>query len=144
MTKSVKAAELFENGYACSQSVLAAYADDFGLDRETALKISGGFGGGMGGMGKVCGALTGAFMVIGLKHRGVEPGNNDAKQLTAKLVSETAEKFIAIHGSINCSDLLGCDFSTAEGKADAQDKGLFDTLCPKFVRDAADILEELL
>ena len=67
MSNAEKAVTTFTNGYSCSQAVVSAYAEQFGLDHDTALRIAGGFGGGMGRRGEVCGALTGAFMVIGLK-----------------------------------------------------------------------------
>lgn len=96
----------FKNGMNCSQSVVMAYADLLGADAETMFKVAEGFGRGMGGMQYVCGALTGAFMLIGLKN---SSGSTEAstKAKTAKLVKEVAEKFCSINGSIMCSELKG-------------------------------------
>jgi C_GCAxxG_C_C family probable redox protein len=119
------------------------YGLRFGLDREIALKIAGAFGSGMG-MGETCGAVTGAFMVIGLKHGKTKADNNAAKETTYELVKELTSRFSARNGSIKCKELLGCDLSTPEGMEAVIEKKLFITLCPKFVQDAAEILEAFL
>ncbi|UCD85357.1 MAG: C_GCAxxG_C_C family protein, partial [Deltaproteobacteria bacterium] len=80
MSKVKSAVSCFKEGFSCSQVLLSTYGTDFGLDRETALKVAGAFGGGMGRMGEVCGAVTGAFMVIGLKHGMVKGEDNKAKE----------------------------------------------------------------
>ena len=134
----------FEEGFSCSQAVFSAYAEQLGLDRETALKISGGFGGGMGRLALTCGAVTGAFMAIGLKYGAVEAGDQEAKDNTYALVREFADRFRSCHGSITCQELLGCDISKPEGLEMAREQGLFKTTCPRLVRDAAEILEEIL
>ena len=135
--------ELFRQGFSCSQAVLAAYAPMFGLERETALKVSSGFGGGMGRLGETCGAVTGAFMVLGLKF-GTATTDRQAKEAAYAMVREFAARFKAIHGSLVCRDLLGCDLNTPEGLAVAQEKKLFSTVCPPYVKTAARILEDLL
>lgn len=119
------------------------YGLRFGLDREIALKIAGAFGSGMG-MGETCGAVTGAFMVIGLKHGKTKADNDAAKETTYELVKELTSRFSARNGSIKCKELLGCDLSTPEGMEAVIEKKLFITLCPKFVQDAAEILEAFL
>jgi C_GCAxxG_C_C family probable redox protein len=134
----------FKEGFNCSQAIIASYSDLFGLDRKTALRISAGFGGGMGRMGGTCGAVTGSFMVIGLKHGAVSPKDKDAKEKTHRLVREFVERFRARNGSISCKDLLGCDISLPEGEKFAKENNFHKTLCPKFVRDAAEILEDLM
>jgi len=126
-------------GHSCAQAVFSAFAEQMGLEYETAVKLTSGFGGGMG-MGSVCGAVTGAIMAIGLKNGGVDP---KAKEQTAKLVREFNDRFTALHHSLNCRDLLGCDLSTPEGRQTAKNKNLF-AVCPSIVRDAATILNELL
>jgi C_GCAxxG_C_C family probable redox protein len=134
----------FEEGFSCSQAVFSAYAEQFGLDRETALKIAGGFGGGMGRMAQTCGAVTGAFMAIGLKYGAIESDDQEAKDKAYDLVREFADRFKLRHGSIICQELLGCDISKPEGLNAARDQGLFKTICPRLVRDAAEMLEEIL
>jgi len=102
----------FKEGFNCSQSILSVYGAEYGISRDMALKIACPFGAGIGRMAEVCGAVTGAFMVIGLKY-----GNTDAKNISAKgntyqLVSKFADRFKARNGTINCGELLGCDLGT--------------------------------
>lgn len=144
MNRIESARALFKEGFSCSQAVAAAYSDLYGLDRETALRVSAGFGGGMGRMAGTCGAVTGAFMVIGLKNGATSARDKDKKENTHRLVRELAEKFQAVYGSLACKDLLGCDVSTPEGMAQSKDKKFHQTVCPKFVESAAEILEGIL
>jgi C_GCAxxG_C_C family probable redox protein len=133
----------FKPGCNCSQSVLAEYAEELGLDTETALKIACGFGGGMGRLGYACGAVTGAVMVIGLKACGSDPTDPIAKARVYGLVKTFFEEFEARHETTVCRELLGCDISTPAGHDEAEALGLFKTECPIFVRDAVEILEEM-
>jgi C_GCAxxG_C_C family probable redox protein len=119
------------------------YGLRFGLDREIALKLAGAFGSGMG-MGETCGAVTGAFMIIGLKHGKTKADNDVAKEATYELANEFTLRFKAQNKSIHCRELLGYDLSTPEGRDSVAENNLFVTLCPKFVQDAAEILEALL
>jgi C_GCAxxG_C_C family probable redox protein len=139
-----QAVACFGNGFSCSQAVFSTYAEELGLDKETALKISGAFGGGMAGMADTCGAVTGAFMAIGLKYGKTKLDDEEAKKKTYSLVAEFVERFKARHSSIVCRELLGCDISTPEGKRTFEDNKLKDAKCRKFVQDAAEILEEIL
>jgi len=109
-----------------------------------ALKVAGAFGGGMGCMGKTCGAVTGAFMVIGLKHGKTRAEDDQAKEKAYSLVREFADRFQARNGSTVCGQLLDCDISTPEGKRLAEEEKLFTTMCPEFVQDAAEIIEHIL
>ena len=143
MSNSDKAAALFGQGFSCSQAVLAAYCEQFGLDKEQACKISTGFGGGMH-LDQACGAVTGAFMVIGLKYGRTRADDTEAKMKTARTVAEFAKKFKARHGSIGCTELLGCNISTIEGFEEEKKKNLFKQVCPKYVTSAAEILDEML
>jgi C_GCAxxG_C_C family probable redox protein len=138
------AVSLFQEGFSCSQALLAAYADCFGLDRDVALRIAAGFGGGMGRMAKTCGAVTGAFMLIGLKYGGMDVKDRQAKAKTYEVVREFAGKFLESHGSLSCRELLGCDISTPEGSQSAKEKRLNSTICPNLVKSAAQILEEVI
>ena len=144
MNRIEKAVSCFKEGFSCAPAVFSAYASEFGLDIETALKIAAGFGGGMGRMGETCGAVTGAFMVIGLKYGKTKAEDDQAKEKTYELVRESAKRFKARNGTIICKELLGCDLSTPEGMKLAKEKGLTETLCPKFIQDAVEILEEML
>jgi C_GCAxxG_C_C family probable redox protein len=134
----------FEEGFSCSQAVLSTFAPQLGLDRELALKVAGPFGAGMGRMGDTCGAVTGAFMVIGLLHGRTQAGDQETKEKAYALVADLAGQFRQRNGSLVCRELLGCDLSTPEGRQFAHDQGLAATRCVKFVRDAADIVETML
>ncbi len=142
--KSEQASRKFRMGFNCSQAVLSVYAEEFGLCRETALKIACGFGGGMGRMALTCGAVTGAFMVIGLKYGNVDANEKEIKEKTYGLVREFARRFEKRNGSSICRELLGCDISGPEGLRNAKDNGLFASVCPGLVQDAIGILEEML
>ncbi len=144
MSEGEKAVACFNEGFMCSQAVLAAYAAEFGVDRQTALKVSAAFGGGMGRLGEVCGAVTGAFMVIGLKYGRTEVKDAKAHEKAARLVQEFAQRFKSMSGSIICRELLGCDLNTKEGQQAFVDRKLRDTLCTRYVRDAAEIVGQLI
>jgi len=144
MSKADVAVAAFKEGYSCSQAVLSAYAADFGIERVLALRLAAGFGGGMGRMGEVCGALTGAFMVLGLKHGAIAANDHQAKEKTHERVRELARRFKARHGSLRCRELTGCDLSTPEGYELAKQQGVFSRLCPQLVQDAAALLGEAL
>jgi len=139
MKKSQLAIEHFKT-LNCAQSVLLSYANELNLDEMTALKIAAGFGGGMA-MAETCGAVTGAYMVLGLK---APEGKTiqEIKTETKVAVKRFNELFIAKHGSLKCKKLLGVDISTPEGSAEANEKNLFDTVCSELVASAAEILEK--
>jgi len=134
----------FQEGFSCSQAVFSVFAENHGLDRETALRISGAFGGGMARMGLVCGAVTGAYMVIGHKYGKSKVGDDQAREKTYKLVWKFTERFKAENGFIICKELLGFDLSVPKEAAQAHAKGLFKNICPRLVKDAVEILEEML
>lgn len=144
MSKSERAVSCFEEGFSCAQAVLSTFGPGLGLSREAALRVAGGFGGGMGRMGRVCGAVTGAFMVIGLRYGKTRPEDEEKREKAYNLVNQFADAFRTRNGSIVCGELLGCDISTPEGRGLAREKGVFATLCPELVRDAAEIIEEIL
>lgn len=144
MSKVEVAASCFEEGFLCSQAILSTYCEESGLDRDMALKISAALGGGMARMGGVCGAVSGAFLVISLKYGHVKADDHQGKDKTYSLVREFVDKFKSRNGSFICKDLLGCDINTPDGLEQAREKNLFSTVCPKFVRDAAEIVEQLL
>lgn len=139
MKKSQIAVENFKT-LNCTQSVLLSYSREFNIDEMTALKIASGFGGGMA-MGKTCGAVTGAYMVLGLKVQSDRKTIQEIKTESKTAVRKFNELFIAKHGSLKCKKLLGVDISTPEGSVKANEKNLFDTVCTELVASAADIVE---
>ena len=102
-----KAVSLFKEGYNCSQSVVAAFADMYGFTEEQALKMSSAFGGGIGRMRETCGAACGLFMLAGLEKGATEGSDREGKAATYALVQELAAKFKEENGSLRCADLLG-------------------------------------
>lgn len=140
MKKSQQAIENFKT-LNCAQSVLLSYASELKLDEMTALKISAGFGGGMA-MAETCGAVTGAYMVLGLKVQTEGKTIQEIKAETKVAVKKFNELFIAKHGSLKCKKLLGVDISTPEGSAVANEKNLFNTVCVELVGSAVEILEK--
>lgn len=107
-----KAVALFKSGYNCSQAVVAAFADMYGLTEEQALKISASFGGGIGRMRETCGAACGIFMLAGFEKSAIDPEDREGKTENYALVQELAAEFEARNGSINCGELLGLKKNT--------------------------------
>lgn len=120
----------------CSQSILENYAPAYGVQPETACKLATGFAGGMAA-GHECGAVTAAYMVLGLAHGPKE------RKVFAKIETFN-ERFKARHKELGCSRLLGVDMGTKEGMREAQRKGLIAARCPGYVKSAAEILETMI
>lgn len=142
--KQDHASRCFKGGFNCAQAVFAAFSSELGLDEQTALKIAGGFGGGMGHTGYTCGAVSGAVMAIGLKHGKCKAEDTEAKARTYALVQEFCRQFKEKHGSVLCTELTGHDLSSEEEVRAAREAGIFQTVCPKLVGDAVSIAEKLL
>ena len=146
-TKADLARQYHERGFNCAQSVLAPFARDYGLSEETALRISTGFGSGMGRLCDVCGALTGAFMVVGLKHGRSESDGTKygpKTETTYDLVRALASRFRERNSSIYCGELVGHDLSIPEEREKAKQDGVFTRVCNKCIQDAAELVEEAL
>jgi C_GCAxxG_C_C family probable redox protein len=144
MTRAEEAAKLIATSQMnCAQAVVSVFAQEIGLDRSTALKASLPFGAGMGRTSGVCGAASGAYMVLGLRLYPGVTSPSEHKEKVYSLVQEFNRRFKALHKSINCTDLISCDLSTTEGRAKARDNQSFSTTCPRFVADAVTILETL-
>ena len=143
MQKSEISRENFNQNYNCSQSVLAAFAPELGLDRDLALRMATGMGAGLARQGGTCGAVLGAILAIGLKAGMGEKDSPANKDKTYTMVQEFTRRFTALHGSIQCPGLLGLDLSIPEERQSAQDQGLFKSQCPIFVMDSARLVEEL-
>ena len=140
MNEVARAVGSFRSGHACSQAVVGTWARRFGLEENLALRISAGFGGGMGLAG-TCGAVTGAVMVLGLAYCDdtccTKAGRSDLYQ-TVRLF---AEQFRQREGSLICRELLGCDITTEAGLKTAQDGNKFGTRCVGLVETAVSLLE---
>ena len=143
MDKLKNAELLFSQGFNCSQAVFSTFCEELGVDQETALKISCGFGGGMCN-GEICGAVTGAVMVIGLKNGQGNGEDKESKEKIFEVVKEFTNRFQSVNGSIICKELLDFDLNQENGRKIAREKGLFKNTCPKMINDAVQILEEIL
>ena len=133
-TKGEEAKKCFECGYNCSQAVFCTFCKELGIDKETALKIASSFGGGMGRMREVCGAVTGMFMAAGLKYGYTLPENPSEKTEHYKKIQILAERFKERNGSIICRELLEKAKVTHSNKKS----------CGELVKDAAEIFDEFI
>lgn len=138
-----EALKLFEEKYHCSQAVFAAFSEEYGVKKEDALKIGGCFGSGMR-KGEVCGACTGALMVLGLKYGKFRKDDVESKIKSDEVCDKFLDEFKKENGSYICNTLLGCDISTQEGVQYALDNNLFTEFCPKMVESAVIITEKIL
>jgi C_GCAxxG_C_C family probable redox protein len=143
-SKADSAAKCFLSGFNCAQAVSSMYAEELGIKREDALKISCGLGAGMGRRQEVCGAVSGAFLLIGCKHGNIDPMDRTSLDNTYKLVRQLADQFIAKHGSILCKELLGCKLLTPEGQQYYKEQNLRETKCAKYVHDCTEMVEAIL
>lgn len=143
MTHVNDALKYFEEKFHCSQAVFAAFSEDYGLPKEQALKIGGCFGSGMR-KGEVCGACTGALMVLGLKYGKSKVDDVESKLKSDKVCDRFLDEFKKENGSYICNELLGCDISTEEGVKYAIENNLFTDFCPKMVESATLITEKIL
>ena len=144
MLRSEKALDYYFDGFNCAQAVIASFADVLQMSEEQVLRLASGFGGGMGRMQETCGAVTGAFMVIGFLRGKYKQGDDEAKEHTNKLIQEFSRKFAESHGSINCKALINYDLNTEEGRLEAEKADVFFKKCSNFVKEAVEILEEIL
>lgn len=135
----------FRKGYSCSQSVFSALAQRWKIDPEVSLRVAAGFGGGIARSARTCGCVTGAIMAIGLAQSSISPElNRSEKEKTYEVGQRFMRAFEKRNGSTLCAELLGCDISTAEGLAKARQQGLFQTRCTGLVRDAVEIVQDML
>ena len=142
MTDPVTTAqERFAQKFNCSQSVFSAFAPKFGIQDEIALKLASPFGGGTAHQGHVCGAVTGALMVLGLQKGSA---TLETKDETYRLAEEYIKRFKELHGSILCRELTGHDISKPGELEKAREEGVFQTTCPGLVKDAAELVAEFI
>lgn len=142
---SEKAVNNFKSGYNCAQSVFLAFAEEFGLDRETALKLSSSFGGGMGRLREVCGAVSSMFAIAGLKEGYTSPNDDEIKAKHYELIQNLAEEFKSKYGTIICRDLLELpEGSDSPIPSKRTEEYYASRPCEAFVRYAAEIIEQKL
>lgn len=135
-----KVLSLFEDGYSCSQAVLMPFCERFGLDEETAKRIASTFGGGMGRLREKCGALTGAFMVLGLAYGNTDPKNMEVKIAAYAKVRDLDASIERIYGTTQCRDLL----KNYTKESDVPERKHHAIICRKVVGDVAGLLYDML
>lgn len=142
------AVKMFESGYACAQSVFTTYADLFGIDRETALRLSGPLSAGVGRMREVCGAVSGMAMISGLDRGFTDPGDSVSKAANYALVREMAAAFKEQHETIICRELLGLPEGVEyeeSSRAEARTPEYYASRpCSGAVRTAAALIEKMI
>lgn len=140
-----KAVETFEQGFGCAQAVFSTYADLFGMDRETALKLASPMGGGMGRMREVCGAVSGMALLAGLKDGNIDPTDEEGRERIYLLVREMSDMFREQNGSIICRELLGLKTREQSAKPGVRTQEYYESRpCSRLVAGAAKIVEEML
>lgn len=139
-----EAVDLLEEGYNCSQSVFSVYAKEYGLDPVLARKIATGLGAGVGRTGNLCGAVSGAILVLGLTHGIHSLEDPKWRDKCYGLDQKFIERFTARFGSIQCPALLGYNMAIPSEMAEAKKLGVAKKVCPGLVRGAVEILDELL
>lgn len=134
----------FRTGLNCAQAVFASYAEKLEFDRETALHVSAGFGGGMGHLQETCGVVTGAFMVISVYNSRLYAENQTRKEKSYAMIREFNSRFLEMHKSAKCRDLIDCDLSTEEGRARVRELQLHETICEGCMATSIGILREMI
>jgi C_GCAxxG_C_C family probable redox protein len=144
--KAKLAGELFMQGYNCSQSVIAAWADEIGLDRQTALLVSSGFGGGMGRLREVCGAVSGAFMVLSYKFGSTDVSDRKAKAALYETIQDFAARFKQENrfDSIVCRDMLGLSGASAPTPAERTAEYYKKRPCRELIELSSGLLGEFI
>ena len=139
-----RALELFYSDFGCSQSVIMAYADVLKIEMELAENMASAFGGGMGYAQGTCGAITGAYMVIGLYCGKRYSGNVEKKEKTVAMAQEFLSLFVERNKSSVCHTLVNCDLKGEEGQAYYETRNLKETVCSKCIVDAIRIVNQLM
>lgn len=139
-----QAVAFYQQGYTCAQSIFASFAARYDLPQNLAFRLGEPFGAGTSCTGDMCGSVTGAILVMGLQYGSTLNSDDAARLRTYQRVQVLIHRFQEIHGSIQCTDLLGYNLSDPEQFKTVCEKGLFIQRCPLLVRDAARILSELL
>ncbi len=139
-----QAVAFYQQGYTCAQSILASFVARYGLPQNLAFRLGEPFGAGTSCTDDMCGSVMGAILVLGLQYGSILSTDDAARSRTYQRVHDLIHRFQEIHGSIQCTDLLGYNLGDPKQFKTVCEKGLFTQQCPIFVRDAAQIVTELL
>ena len=143
MSHEEKAIKIFWEKFNCSQAVLGAFAEELGMSEEQAMKVALCFSAGAR-KGEVCGACTGALMVLGSLYGQYDQSDAKSRQVANEVNDKMMKRFAEVCGSYLCNDLLKCDISQKEGVEYALENHLFTEFCPKMVANAVEILEQII
>ena len=143
MTRAEAAWAAMRDDFSCAQAVFATFAREMGVDQELALRAAGTLGGGVSRMGETCVAVSGALMVVGLRHGMTRPRDTSQKDRAYAAGQAFTAEFVRRFDSTRCKELLSVDLSQPGGLDQAKRDGLFETRCPLFVEVAVQILEAL-
>lgn len=145
MERAEVAVNKFLDGYNCAQAVLYSFCDYLQFDKDTALRLSCGFGAGMGRKEEVCGAVSGGIMVIGMINGRGENQDRYLTEQTYRMTNELMDKFTERQGTFICRRLLGdCELTTPEGQKEFKEKDLLNKVCKECVRDVVKIIEDII
>ncbi|MBQ4165633.1 MAG: C_GCAxxG_C_C family protein [Oscillospiraceae bacterium] len=143
--KGERAYELFKEGYNCSQAVFGAFAEELGVDFDTAVKLASGFGGGIGRMREVCGTFTGLTMAASMIYGYNDPKDTETKTELYEKIRALADKFREDNGSIICRELLGLQQAEKSAVPEARTSEYYKKRpCAELCRYAAELLEEFI
>ncbi len=142
---SQKAFELFQQGYNCAQAVVGAYAEEVNIDFDTLIKMSSSFGGGMGKLREVCGAVSAMFLIAGLKHGYNEPNNDEVKQKHYELIQKLGHAFKEKFSTFICRELLALNEQESSPKPTKRTPDFYQKRpCGKFIISACEILDSVI
>jgi C_GCAxxG_C_C family probable redox protein len=142
MGKAEKAVNMLDSGFNCTQAIFSSFGTDNGINESHCVKIGELFGGGIAHLGNVCGAVTGALMVIGLKHGRTKSDDEKAREKSHILAKQFLFNFVEKNGTILCKELINFDISTPTKIQEARDKNVFIN-CPGYVKTVAEMLIDL-
>ena len=145
ISKGEQAEQLFKEGYNCSQSLALAFCEEIGIEKSKLLRIVSSFGGGMGRMREVCGAVSSMALLAGLKQGNIDPSNEEGKESIYLLTRQLAQRFKEKHGTIICRELLGIKDMEESARPSARTKEYYASRpCSRLVATAGEIIEEML
>lgn len=142
--RSARAVAEFNDGFSCSQAICRVYGKEYGLSPADASRVAAGFGGGVARTDHLCGAVSGAVMVLGLALGGIRGDDSAAKEATYAAVQEFLASFESAHGSVSCTELLGFNLGVPAEAAAAREAGAVPCVCPALVESAGVLLEQVL
>lgn len=141
MERKTLAKRYFNDGLNCAQSVLCSFKAEIDVPESELQKISAGFGGGMAKLQQTCGAVTGSYMVVGLMDKTLIPNDSNSREKTNILLQEFDYEFKRIHKSTQCSDLLGINLLSEDGKVQFEELNLRENVCERCIEDAVTLIE---